>query len=59
MHGNGGTLVLADLGDWHAFWAENADEFDMPEDAALALACSAGLMVGGGAAPLFVVVMAP
>lgn len=55
---DGATLVLADLGDWHAFWAENADEFDMPEPDALALACSAGLMVGGGAAPLFCVVMA-
>lgn len=46
---DGGTLVLADMGDWHAFWADNAD--------ALALACSAGLMVGGGAAPLFCVVL--
>lgn len=52
------TLVLADMGDWHAFWADNAEALDMAEDAALALACGAGLMVGGGAAPLFTVVMA-
>jgi len=49
-------IPLFDMGDWAEFWTANAEalvEVYETEDAALRAACCGGLVIGGGAAPLF------
>jgi hypothetical protein len=46
-------MPIHDMDEWAEFWAANAEALEMDEDAAITKACQGGLVIGGGAAPLF------